>query len=241
MAYETKPTVFKWASSGAVIGMNSAKQALGWVAEMMTFQNLNWLFRSITQHLKHLNERGIGDWDSDTVYEVGALVMHTDNEAYRCILNPPTFQGPSNATYWVKYSTHIAPAASETVAGVAERATTAEAQAWANDAAFLTAVTLSDALKGANQSLAANGFQKLPGGLIIQWFTATESASAQSFTGAGGIAFPNACLAIFATHNAGGTTTAIACNAAPVSATNFTLTMGTTGGTDTAKIIAIGH
>lgn len=239
MAYETKPTVFKWASSGATIAMDSTKQALGWVKEMVPFQKLNWLFNQITKHLKHLNERGVGDWDGATNYEAGGLVMHTDNKVYRCYLTPAPalFPPPSNATYWAEY----VPAASETVAGIAERATTAEAQAWANDAAFLTALKLSDALKGANQSLTSNGFQKLPGGLIIQWFTATESASSQTFTGAGGIAFPTSCLAVFATHNVGGTTTAIACNAAPVSATQFTLTMGATGGTDTAKIFAIGY
>lgn len=241
MAYETKPTVFKWASSGATIAMDSTKQALGWIKEMVPFQKLNWLFNQITKHLKHLNERGVGDWDSVTVYEPGALVMHTDNEVYRCILTTTAGQDPSNATRWTKYSTYIAPAASETVAGLAERATTAEAQALSNDLAFLTALKLSDALKGSNQSLTANGFQKLPGGLIIQWFTATENASSQTFTGSGGIAFPTSCLAVFATHNVGGTTTAIACNAAPVSATQFTLTMGATGGTDTAKIFAIGY
>lgn len=48
-------------------------------------------------------------------------------------------------------------------------ASTAEAQAWANNTKAISPLRLADAFKGANQSLATNGYQKLPGGLIIQW------------------------------------------------------------------------
>ena len=34
---------------------------------------------------------------------------------------------------------------------------------------FAELYALGDAFKGANQSLSGNGYQKLPGGLIIQW------------------------------------------------------------------------
>lgn len=236
-----KQGVFKWAATGATTAMNGAKQTLGWVAELPTMQNMNWLFQQFSIWLQHINSRGISDWDNEIIYEPGALVMHSDNEVYRCILTTTVGIAPSNATYWTKYSTHISPDASTTVKGIAQVATTAEAQAWVSDADMMTPLKLAQAFQTANQNLSSNGFQKFPGGLIIQWFTATENASSQTFTGAGGIAFPTFCLAIFATHNVGGTTTAIACNAAPVSATNFTLTMGATGGTDTAKIIAIGY
>lgn len=240
MAYETKPTVFKWASTGAVTAMNTTKQALGWVAEMMTFQNLNWLFQQITKHLKHLNERGIGDWDGATNYEVGALVMHTDNEVYRCISTPAVglFPVPSNATYWTKLSAHISPDASTTVKGIAQVATTAEAQAWAIDTDMISPLKLKEALQGSNQSLAASGYQKLPGGLIVQWASYTESASNLSFP----IAFPTACLAISATHKAAVGTSASACNVAIISTSQFTLNIGTSGATALdAFVIAIGY
>jgi len=45
---------------------------------------------------------------------------------------------------------------------------------------------------GANQSLTANGWQKLPGGLIIQWINANTFNA--SFAGNFPIAFPNAFL-----------------------------------------------
>lgn len=86
----------------------------------------------------------------------------------------------------------LVPAASETVAGLIERATAAEAQGLTDVARALTPATLAAALQGANQSLTPSGYQRLPGGMIIQW------------GGGGGlavyditlpIAFPNANLA----------------------------------------------
>lgn len=52
-------------------------------------------------------------------------------------------------------------------------ASTAEAQAWADNTKAISPLRLADAFKGANQSLATNGYQKLPGGLIIQWGQST--------------------------------------------------------------------
>ena len=63
-------------------------------------------------------------------------------------------------------------------------------------AEFNTAVTDTDIsflndFTGSNQSLTTNGYQKLPGGLIIQWgYVAAMDGTAKSFP----IAFPNACL-----------------------------------------------
>lgn len=45
---------------------------------------------------------------------------------------------------------------------------------------------------GANQSLGANGYQKLPGGLILQWGN-TAVASMDAYTISFPIAFPTAC------------------------------------------------
>lgn len=77
-------------------------------------------------------------------------------------------------------------------------ASVAQAQAQTSDAVVLTPLKLANALQGANQSLAASGFQKLPGGLILQWgVTAsipTDSSLAITFP----LAFPTACFVGFA-------------------------------------------
>ncbi len=51
---------------------------------------------------------------------------------------------------------------------------------------------------GTNQSLSQNGWQKLPGGLIIQWGVAMVSYGT-AFTGTFPIAFPTSCLNIVGT------------------------------------------
>lgn len=65
----------------------------------------------------------------------------------------------------------LVPAASDTTAGLIERATAAEAQGLSDAARAITPATLAAALQGANQQLGANGYQRLPGGLILQWGT----------------------------------------------------------------------
>lgn len=94
------------------------------------------------------------------------------------------------------------PQSSTTVQGVIELATNAEAQAQTDADRAITPSTLNQALKGSNQSLANNGYQKLPGGLILQWggFLTTAGAATITFP----IAFPNACLNVQATCTASG-------------------------------------
>lgn len=70
-----------------------------------------------------------------------------------------------------------------------------QSQQQLSDTVLLSPIKLGYAFKGANQSLTANGFQKLPGGLIIQW----GSSPVQIASGATGtitlpIAFPGGIL-----------------------------------------------
>lgn len=80
-------------------------------------------------------------------------------------------------------------------------ASTAEAQALAAAVKMISPASLAAAFKGGNQSLAGSGYQKLPGGMILQWgfyqnsstplpSGGTYSAPNQSFP----IAFPTDCL-----------------------------------------------
>jgi hypothetical protein len=63
-----------------------------------------------------------------------------------------------------------------------------------------TAITLSD-FTGGNQSLIGNGFQKIPGGLIIQWGTVTVVAHQVLETFSFPLAFPTAAFITMATIN----------------------------------------
>lgn len=84
-------------------------------------------------------------------------------------------------------------------------ATTAEAQGMTVANRSITPATLAAALKGANQSLVSEGYQKLPGGLILQWgqFTWTRT-SAGTMTVNFPISFPNAVLQVALTDSGTG-------------------------------------
>jgi hypothetical protein len=56
-------------------------------------------------------------------------------------------------------------------------ASTAQAQAQSSDTVLISALKLAQSFQGANQSLTNPGFQKFPGGLIVQFGLTTTSAS----------------------------------------------------------------
>jgi hypothetical protein len=84
---------------------------------------------------------------------------------------------------------------STAVKGILQLATSAEAQALTDALKAITPATLAAALQGVNQSLATSGYQKLPGGLILQWGAVSFSSGSSSTTISGTfpITFPSAC------------------------------------------------
>lgn len=82
-------------------------------------------------------------------------------------------------------------AASEVAAGTLKLATTAQAQALTDDTAALTPKKLADAFKGSNQSTGVAGYQKFPGGVIIQWGNTTVTASTGDVSTPFPIVFPS--------------------------------------------------
>ncbi len=61
-------------------------------------------------------------------------------------------------------------------------ASTAQAQALSSNTTLLTPLRLDESFEGANQSIGTSGYQKLPGGMIIQWATiVVAGASATSW------------------------------------------------------------
>lgn len=92
------------------------------------------------------------------------------------------------------------PDATETVKGKVELATDLEAQGFAAGKA-IDGAKLAAAFKGANQSLAASGYQELPGGLIIQWGS-FNTLGVKTFP----VAFPNAVYVVIGTQIGADTT-----------------------------------
>lgn len=96
--------------------------------------------------------------------------------------------------------------ATESAAGILEIATDAEARGFTPNKA-IDGAKLAAAFTGTRQSLGTNGYQRLPGGLIIQWGT-SGAASGGLAAVTWPIAFPTAFLSATATvieiGNAGG-------------------------------------
>lgn len=157
-----------------------------------------------------LNINGLG---AKAVTRAGAVALVTGDM--------PTFAevGYNGTTFELLNSKHVALADLATSATSATTATSATSATAATTAASVpfSGVTgkpttaagygITDAIAtpdftGSNQSLAANGYQKLPGGLIAQWGKfSTSSGGASSITYP--TPFPNAVLSFCATPDIG--------------------------------------
>lgn len=69
-----------------------------------------------------------------------------------------------------------------------------QSQQQTSNAVLLSALRLADALRGDNQNLSTNGFQKFPGGLILQWGITDVLGEDVSVVVNFPIPFPNTCL-----------------------------------------------
>lgn len=146
-----------------------------------------------------------GTWsrsaDVDQVDELtaGAIVMVEEGTTLADSLWELTTDGTitigTTSLTWVRKDGSVVPDASTSTKGKVQLATNAEAQALTDALKSLTPATLAAALQGSNQSFAANGYQKLPGGLILQWGTGViGSGTVTTFP----VAFPTACYLVVA-------------------------------------------
>ena len=177
--------------------------------------------------------------------ELGALFAPIASPALTGTPTAPTAAAGTNTTQ-IATTAFVAAAtwgvtipASTTVRGMVRLATSAEAQ-WLSDATIaLTPATLDAALRGSNQSLAGNGYQKLPGGLIIQWGLTGSAGTVRDVSAAFPIAFPNACF------QATMSTTTLSAYASLVTPSKTTITARIDGGGSgvavSGRYIAIGY
>lgn len=140
---------------------------------------MNGIINEITDGLGEIQLNGFAKWQAiDGGWPLGAQVSH-GGLTYRSLIESNTSEPGVAGANWLAMGTGIA--------------TTAQAQALADDLALLTPKKLADAFMGANQSLAVPGFQKLPGGLIVQWGYVSGFSG---YTVALPVAFPNRFLGL---------------------------------------------
>lgn len=97
-------------------------------------------------------------------YEIGAIVSDASNKSLLWING--TASNTTFPTGWTRFSFKNS---TETIQGTIRVGTQAEVNAGTIDDAALTPKKFVEAFKGSALSLAANGYQKLPSGLIVQW------------------------------------------------------------------------
>lgn len=112
------------------------------------------------------------------------------------------------------------PDASTSVKGKVALATAAEAQALTDALKALTPAGLAAAFGGGNQSLGGNGYQRVAGGVIIQWGTSAFAASTvASITFP--ITFPAACVFAKAVPNTASVVNEVSTSARTASGATF--------------------
>lgn len=137
-------------------------------------------------------------------YSKGARVMYTADAGatwniYRSLVAANNVLPPSDPTKWALDDEY--PAATETVVGMAEIATQAEALTGTDDERIMTPLKVTKLFSDTGrQSLAASGYQKLPGGLIIQWGKTADISGGSTETVTLPVTFPNATLNLSVTR-----------------------------------------
>ena len=115
------------------------------------------------------------------------------------------------------------PAASQTVAGKIMTATAAQAQELTDNTRAITPTMLAVAFTN-NSSPNVNGYQKMPGGIILQWGVVARAPEQSSIIVTYPIAFPRAAWHVGITSGSvtGAGTPPIVCSLSSIIATSFT-------------------
>lgn len=87
-----------------------SKYALGWIAEIPTYQVLNFLHNRIDTNILALAERGVFEWGADIDYKKNALCWdETDGRIYIALVANPSKSAPpsQNLNQWTASSVQI--------------------------------------------------------------------------------------------------------------------------------------
>ena len=162
-----------WASAGDILQPSDSKIQQGWAPEIPPRQWFNWLDNRQDQAIAHIAQHGITAWSSTIEYQAGkSYVQGSDGFVYKALTTNtninPVGGAPGN---WES--------AFVTAATATQVASAAQARAMTANNVYISPLQLANAFTGSNQLSGTNtGYQKLPGGLIVQWGTVSKTTSA---------------------------------------------------------------
>lgn len=186
---------YKWAQTGNTFAWDDAQYKLGWATvgdtpptveqfnrvHQVADEKSNWLYGQLASAAA---AKGItlSAGDLDSLKDILEAFTPAASEGVAGIAEIATQAEVTTGTDDARIITPLKlataiPAASTTAVGRLRLATAAEAQAFSNNTVGISPASLAFAFQAANQSLVANGYQKLPGGLIVQWGTAASAVS----------------------------------------------------------------
>lgn len=178
-----------WSSAGDILKPSDSKIQQGWSAEVPPRQWFNWLDNRQDQAIAHIAQHGIAVWSDTLEYQAGkSYVQGSDGSLYKAITTNTDVNPVGNS------------GADWSLIATAPFATTTQAQQQTSTSSIISPSLLSLAFKGSNQQFGTTGFQKLPGGLILQWGDTPTIASGSNTTITLPTTFPTAFFTAFITH-----------------------------------------
>lgn len=190
MAETTLPDLsLIWSSAGDILKPSDSKIQSGWAAEVPPRQWFNWLDNRQDQAIAHIAQHGIAVWSDTLEYQAGkSYVQGSDGSLYKAITTNTDVNPVGNS------------GADWSLIATAPFATTVQAQQQTSTSSIISPSLLSLAFKGSNQQFGTTGFQKLPGGLILQWGDTPNIASGDNTTITLPLAFPTNFFTAYVAH-----------------------------------------
>lgn len=189
-----------WASAGDILKPSDSKIQQGWAPEVPPRQWFNWLDNRQDEAIAHIAQHGIAVWSPDIEYQAGkSYVQGSDGIIYKALttntdINPVT----GVAGNWQS--------AFLTADQATQVATAAQSRAMTANNVYLSPLQLANAFTGTNQSLGTSGWQRLPGGLIMQWGNTVAIDPATTLDVTLPITFPTTAYTVIASVDSVSTT-----------------------------------
>ncbi|MEE9382835.1 MAG: hypothetical protein V3V08_05415 [Nannocystaceae bacterium] len=91
-----------WADTGAVTDPGASKTADGWIAEIPTHQNFNWILNRADEAIQNAQETGVEPWHALVIFQDHALTVGTDGIVYKSQQATNTNHNPvgDDGTWW---------------------------------------------------------------------------------------------------------------------------------------------
>ncbi len=99
------PIVVPWSDTGAITDPGAVKNAAGWIAEIPTHQNFNWLLNRSDQAVSFNQSAGLEPWHTLIIYADNGFTVGSDAVVYQSQQGANLNHQPvgDDGTWWLPY------------------------------------------------------------------------------------------------------------------------------------------